>query len=105
MDKKQFLKGIEKIHTDINRPRLKIFGFDIPMALKNIIAHGNKRHINGYEILQNQSWIIWNFGKFKQRRKNTIGKNGIKSAHQKKADFLVDFEPNTLNFFIKFNYH
>ena len=98
-------KGIEKIHTDINRPCLKIFSFNVAMALKNIITHGDKRDIDGNKILQNQRRIIRDFCKLEQRRKNAIGEYSIKSAHQKKADFLIDFEPNTLNFFIKFNYH
>lgn len=95
-------ESIEKIHADINRPRLDIFSTDIAMAPKHIIPHGKKRHINRNEILRNQRRIIIHTCQFIQCGKNTVRQHGIKSADQQKTNFLINLKPDIFNFFIQF---
>lgn len=94
-------ESIEKIHAYINRPRLDIFGPDIAVTLKHVIPHGKKRHVNRNKILRNQRRIIIHARQFIQSRKNGVGKNRIKTADQKKTDFLINLKPDVLDFFIQ----
>lgn len=65
----------------------------IAAAFENKKAHGENRQIDADNVLDHQCRIIIYAAAFKQKQKEQVRDNGIKTADQQKADFLRQMKP------------